>query len=302
VSLEAVLESVPELRGALSVDDLSGGLTNTNYKVITDSASYVVRIAGRETELLGIDRENEVHNTIAAAETGIGARVIASLPEHAALVLEFIEGTRLHPDDLRRGDRLADVAAACRRLHSGRRFLLEFDMFDLQRRYLATVRERGFRLPAGYLDLEPRIRDMEAAMRVRPERRVPCNNDLLAENFIDTGDGLRLIDYEYSGNNEPSFELGNSWSESRLSLDQLAALVGHYYGAPYRDKIARARLWGVIAKYGWMLWASIQEGISGIEFDFWSWGLEKYERAVEELDGPQFTQLLKDVTSASSPA
>jgi thiamine kinase-like enzyme len=296
VPLEDVLEAVPELRGPRSVGELSGGLTNTNYKVVTGDGAFVVRIAGRDTELLGIDRGNEAYNSIAAAETGIGARVIATLPEHSALVLEFIEGTRLHADDLRTGgDRLPQVAAACIRLHAGRPFLLEFDMFDLQRRYLATVRERGFRLPDGYLTWEPRVRAMERAMRVRPERRVPCNNDLLAENFIDTGDGLRLIDYEYSGNNEPSFELGNSWSESRLSEEQLEELVACYYGKPYPSKVARARLWGVIAKYGWMLWASIQEGVSTIEFDYWSWGLEKYERAVEELDGPQFEQLLSDV-------
>jgi thiamine kinase-like enzyme len=296
VPLEEVLDAVPELRDAASVEDLSGGLTNTNYKVVTAEGAYVVRIAGRDTELLGIDRANEVHNTIAAAETGIGARVIASLPEHSALVLEFIEGTRLHADDLRAGGgRLAQVAAACKRLHAGRPFLLDFDMFDLQRRYLATVRERGFRLPDGYLEVEPRIREMEAAMRLRPEPRVPCNDDLLAENFIDTGDGLRLIDYEYSGNNEPSFELGNSWSESRLTGEQLEELVAAYYGEPFPDKVARARLWGVVAKYGWMLWASIQEGVSEIEFDFWSWGLEKYERAIAEIDGPDFQRLLLDV-------
>jgi thiamine kinase-like enzyme len=294
--LEEVLDAVPELRDATSVEDLSGGLTNTNYKVVTTEGAYVVRIAGRDTELLGIDRANEVHNTIAAAETGIGARVIASLPEHSALVLEFIEGTRLHADDLRAGGgRLAQVAAACKRLHAGRAFLLDFDMFDLQRRYLATVRERGFRLPDGYLEVEPRIRAMEEAMRKHPEPRVPCNDDLLAENFIDTGDGLRLIDYEYSGNNEPSFELGNSWSESRLTGEQLEELVACYYGEPYPDKVARARLWGVIAKYGWMLWASIQEGVSEIEFDFWSWGLEKYERALEEIEDPLFDRLLADV-------
>ena len=293
--LEEVLAAVPELRDAQSVSELSGGLTNTNYKVDTKRGSFVVRIAGRDTELLGIDRANEAHNTIAAAESGVGARVVASLPEHSALILEFIEGTRLNADDLRAGGRLPQVADACRRLHGGRPFLLEFDMFDLQRRYLATVRRRGFRLPDGYLDLEPRIRAMEEAMRKRPEQRVPCNNDLLAENFIDTGAELRLIDYEYSGNNEPSFELGNSWSESRLSDEQLVELIAGYYGEPYRDKIARARLWGVVAKYGWMLWASIQEGVSTIEFDYWSWGLEKYERAVEELDGPLFGQLLVDV-------
>ena len=293
--LDDVLEAVPELRNPRSVSELSGGLTNTNYKVVSDEGSFVVRIAGRDTELLGIDRRNEAHNTAAAAETGVGARVIATLPEHEALVIEFIEGTRLQADDLRAGDRLPQVAEACKRLHAGRPFLLEFDMFDLQRRYLATVIERGFRLPDGYLDLEPRVRAMEEAMRKRPERRVPCNNDLLAENFIDTGDGLRLIDYEYSGNNEPSFELGNAWSESRLSDEQLEELIGCYYGAPYPDKVARARLWGAIAKYGWMLWASIQEGVSTIEFDYWSWGLEKYERAVEELDGPLFEQSLSDV-------
>lgn len=293
--LEEVLAAVPELRDAQSVSELSGGLTNTNYKVDTESGSFVVRIAGRDTELLGIDRANEAHNTIAAAESGVGARVVASLPEHSALILEFIEGTQLNADDLRAGGRLPQIADACRRLHGGRSFLLEFDMFDLQRRYLATVRERGLRLPDGYLELEPRIRAMEEAMRKRPERRVPCNNDLLAENFIDTGAELRLIDYEYSGNNEPSFELGNSWSESRMSDEQLVELVAHYYGSAYPDKIARARLWGVVAKYGWMLWASIQEGVSTIEFDYWSWGLEKYERAVEELDGPLFGQLLVDV-------
>ena len=295
MALEDVLEAVPELRDAQSVGELSGGLTNTNYKVVTTEGSFVVRMAGRDTELLGIDRRNEAHNTAAAAETGVGARVIATLPEHQALVIEFIEGTRLHADDLRAGGRLPQVAEACRRLHGGRPFLLEFDMFDLQRRYLATVRERGFRLPDGYLELEPRIRTMEEAMRKRPERRVPCNNDLLAENFIDTGDELRLIDYEYSGNNEPSFELGNSWSESNLQPAQLEELVSCYYGLPLRNKVARARLWGVIAKYGWMLWASIQEGVSTIEFDYWSWGLEKYERAVEELDGPEFERLLLDV-------
>src|SRR5579864_1521814 len=293
--LEEVLAAVPELRDAQSVSELSGGLTNTNYKVDTERGSFVVRIAGRDTELLGIDRANEAHNTIAAAESGVGARVVASLPEHSALILEFIEGTRLNADDLRAGGRLPQVADACRRLHGGRPFLLEFDMFDLQRRYLATVRRRGFRLPDGYLDLEPRIRAMEEAMRKRPDQRVPCNNDLLAENFIDTGAELRLIDYEYSGNNEPSFELGNSWSESRLTLAQLDELASHYYGRPLRNKVARARLWGVIAKYGWMLWASIQEGVSEIEFDFWSWGLEKYERAVQELEGPDFERLLLDV-------
>ena len=293
--LEEVLAAVPELHDAQSVESLTGGLTNTNYKVTSPAGCYVVRISGKDTSLLAIDRENEVHNTIAAAETGVGAPFVAALPEHDALVLGFLDGEVMDAEKLRRGDRIGGVADACRRLHAGRRFLHDFDMFEIQPRYLAIVRERGFRLPDRYEKFEPQIRELERAMRVRPEATVPCNNDLLAENFIEVGGEMRLIDYEYSGNNEASFELGNVWSESNLSLAQLQELVTAYWGRPLRNKVARARLWGLMSKYGWTLWGSIQDGISDLDFDFWSWALEKYERAVEELDGSQFEELLADV-------
>jgi thiamine kinase-like enzyme len=295
VALQHVLDTVPELRNAQSVAPLEGGLTNTNYKVVTADGSFVVRISNKDSGLLAIDRENELHNTIAAADAGVGAPVIAALPEHDALVLGFLEGRSLTADDLRGGDRLELVADACRRLHAARPFLHDFDMFEIQRRYLGVVQSRGLRLPDRYLDFEPQLRAVEEAMRVRADPKVPCNNDLLAENFIDVGGELKLIDYEYSGNNDACFELGNIWSESNLSLPQLDELVTAYYGSRLRNKIARARLWGLVAKYGWMLWASIQDGVSELDFDFWSWGLEKYERAVAEFDGPDFEQLLAEV-------
>ena len=293
--LEEVLEAVPELRNARSVEPLVGGLTNTNWKVTSPAGCFVVRISGKDTSLLAVDRDNELHNTIAAAKTGVGPPFVAAVREQDALVLGFLEGEVMSAEKLRRGDRLAAVAEACRRLHAGGSFLHDFDMFEIQPRYLAIVRERGFRLPARYEDFEPQIREIERALRVRPEEPVPCNNDLLAENFIDVAGEMRLIDYEYSGNNEPSFELGNIWSESNLLLEQLEELVAHYYGAPLRNKVARARLWGLMSKYGWTLWGSIQLGISELDFDFWGWAMEKYERAVEELDGPEFKQLLLDV-------
>jgi thiamine kinase-like enzyme len=295
VALQHVLDTVPELRDPLSLAPLEGGLTNTNYKVVTAGGAYVVRISNKDSSLLAIDRENELQNTIAAADAGVGAPVVAALPDHDALVLAFLEGRSLTAEDLRRGDRLELVADACRRLHAARPFLHDFDMFEIQRRYLGVVQERGFRLPDRYLDFEPQLRAVEAAMRVRAEAPVPCNNDLLAENFIDVGGELKLIDYEYSGNNEASFELGNIWSESNLSLTQLDELVTFYYGRPLRNKVARARLWGLVGKYGWMLWASIQDGVSVLDFDFWAWGMEKYERAVLEFDGPDFGRLLEDV-------
>lgn len=293
--LEEVLAAVPELRDPESVEPLTGGLTNTNYKVTSASGCYVVRISGKDTSLLAIDRENEVHNTIAAAETGIGAPFVSAVPEQDALVLGYLDGEVMDAEKLRSGEHIAGIAEACRRLHGGRRFLQDFDMFEIQPAYLEIVHERGFRLPDRYEEFEPQIRELERAMRVRPEPTVPCNNDLLAENFILVDGVMRLIDYEYSGNNEASFELGNVWSESNLSQAQLEELVAAYWGRPLRNKAARARLWGLMSKYGWTLWGSIQDGISELDFDFWGWALEKYERAVAELDGPEFEQLLADV-------
>ena len=295
MALEDVLAAVPELRGEREVEPLAGGLTNTNYKVTTPDGRYVVRIAGRDTGLLAIDRENEAHNTIAAAEAGVGASVVAFLPEHDALVLGFLDGEVMDANKLRRGDRFESIAAACRRLHGGRRFLHDFDMFAIQQGYVRVVEEHGFRLPDRYAEFEPAVRELERAMRVRSEETVPCNNDLLAENFIEVDGAMRLIDYEYFGNNEPAFELGNIWSESNLSLAQLEELVTRYYGRPLRNKVARARLWGLMSKYGWTLWGSIQDGVSELDFDFWSWAMEKYDRAVAEFEGPEFEQLLADV-------
>jgi thiamine kinase-like enzyme len=296
--IDGLLDLVPALRTRQSVEELAGGLTNTNYKVLTPEGAYVVRVSAKDAGLLAIDRENEYLNTVSAAEAGVGAAVVDYIPEQSLLVLEFIEGTTQTSENLRRGDKLGWVAEACRRLHAARPFRDDFNMFDIQRRYLRLVQERGFRLPDRYLEFEPQVRRIEEAMAVRDEGTVPCNNDLLAENFIDVGDGFRLIDYEYSGMNDACFELGNVWSESNLSLAQLEELVGHYYGEHLANKVARARLWGLMSKYGWTLWASIQDGVSQIDFDFWAWGMEKYDRAVAEFDGPDFDRLVEDVQRA----
>lgn len=292
--LEETLEMVPELAGRVTgISDLEGGLTNRNVKVETDEDAYVVRMWSDDGALLSIDRDNEHSSSLRAAAVGVGARVVAYLPDRNSLVIEFIEGRTLNAEDLRGGFPLDRVADSVRRLHTAEAFDADFDMFEIQRGYLDLVTERGFRLPDGYREHAADVARIREAFAVRPEAKVPCNNDLLAENFIDTGDGLRLIDYEYSGNNEPSFELGNIWSESNLSLDQLEELVTAYYGGPDPARTARARLWGLMSKYGWTLWASIQDGVSTIDFDFWEWGMEKYERAEAEFASDEFEELLR---------
>ena len=200
-----------------TVQELPGGLTNRNYKVTTPDGTFVARIASGGTELLAIDRDCEYRNSVAAAATGAGAPVIEYRPGDRLLVLGFIEGRTLASADVAAEQNIPRIAAACRRLHAGGRFGNDFDMFDIQRGYLAVARSRGFRIPVGYDDLLPPFNAAQKALAVRAPTTVPCHNDLLAANFIDDGDRIWLIDYELSGNNDPCFELGNIAAESHLS-------------------------------------------------------------------------------------
>jgi thiamine kinase-like enzyme len=282
--------------GGRELSPLEGGLTNVNVRVDTDDRTLVVRLFSEGGELLSIDRDAEHENSRRAAESGAAPGVVGYLPDEQALVIEWVEGRTYEAHDLEDEGNLMRAADVCRTLHGSRRFVSDFDMFAVQRRYLDLVRERGYRLPDRYLDFAPRVELVAAALAVRADPTVPCNNDLLAANFIDAGDRLWVIDFEYAGNNDACFELGNIWAESKLTPELLEVLVGAYYGRPLQHKVARARLFGLMSNYGWTLWASIQDAVSDIDFDFWSWGMEKYDRAVAELDGPAFEQLLATAT------
>ncbi len=289
------LAGLPCLAGATMLSALPGGITNRNYRVDTPQGALVVRLSDEESSLLAVDRVNEHRNSLAAAFAGVGAPVVDFVAGRGILVVGFLEGRTWVEDDVRRPDNLPRIAAACRQLHAGPRFASDFNMFDIQAQYLSLCRERGFRMPARYEEFLPVLARLRVAMGEHPEPTVPCNNDLLARNVIDAGDRLWLIDYEYSGNNEASFEIGNIWSESTLPLDLLEPLVTAYWGQPDPAKWARARLWALVSQYGWTLWASIQDSVSPLDFDFWEWGLEKFDRAVATFDGPELDGLLDAV-------
>jgi thiamine kinase-like enzyme len=136
---------------------------------------------------------------------------------------------------------------------------------------------------------------VEQAMNVSPLATVPCNNDLLAENYIDDGKQLWLIDYEYSGNNDPTFELGNTCQEMQFNDDQIAEVCAVYFGEATPAMIARMKLNMIMSDVGWGLWAAIQAKISTIDFDFWGWSIERWGRAVQKMDSREFEGWLKDV-------
>jgi thiamine kinase-like enzyme len=264
--------------------------------VTTPDGAFVARISSDGSELLAIDRDCEYRNSVTAAAAGAGAPVIEYRPRDRLLVIGYIDGRTLGAADVADAANIPRIAAACRRLHEGALFGNDFDMFDIQRRYLSVARARGFKIPAGYDDLAPQFGAAERALAVRAEGTVPCHNDLLAANFIDDGDRIWLIDYELSGNNDACFELGNIAAESHLSAEATEELVTAYYGRPRRSKTARARLLGgLVGMYGWTLWGAIQSGASPIEYDFWSWAMERFEGAARGFTAAGFKDLLEDV-------
>jgi len=296
--IEVVAKKIPDWQGRqIFITPLSGGLTNSNYKIEVDGTPYFVRVPGASTELLAIDRENEYHNTKAASEAGVAPKIFHYLPEYNVMVIEFLNGTTMSKDSLNAPGQPTRMAQAIKRLHAGPRFLLDFNMFRLTEYYLGLCSERAIKIPDGYLDRMPAIQLIEQAMNVKPLETVPCNNDLLAENYIDDGRQLWLIDYEYSGNNDPTFELGNTCQEMQFSDEQIAEVCAAYFGEAKSNMIARMKLNMIMSDVGWGLWAAIQAKISSIDFDFWGWALERWSRAVQKMDSKEFEGWLKVVQS-----
>lgn len=295
VTLDQALAQLPALTGEREVTELPGGLTNHNYRVRTATQDVVVRISPSTTDLLAVNREHEWLNSRAAELAGVGAPVVDYLPGQGVLVVGFLPGRTYVANDV--ASNLPRIAAALRRLHAGPPFANDFDIFDVQRRYWDIVTQRGLRVPDGYAELGDVAARVEAALRRFPEPRVPCHNDLLAANILDDGGSIRIVDYEYSGTNEASFELGNLVNESQLSHEHLVELVEAYYRRADDRLLARAELWGLAGRYAWTLWGAIQHGVSDVDHDFWDFALERHDLAAALFTSPRLGELVDAATS-----
>lgn len=294
--IEEVVAKVDDWKNKeIKIEHLSGGLTNTNYKVFVNGKPFFIRVPGESTELLAIDRNNEYHNTNSAANAGVAPKVLNYFPEYNVMILEFLDGKTMSKDSLTESGMPTRMAQAIKKLHTSERFLLDFNMFRLTEYYLSLCKERSIPIPDGYLDRLETINKIEKAMSIKPLATVPCNNDLLAENYIDDGKQLWLIDYEYSGNNDPTFELGNTCQEMQFSNSQISEVCAVYFGEATPAMIARMKLNMIMSDVGWGLWAAIQTKISTIDFDFWGWAIERWGRAEEKMDGGEFGVWLEDV-------
>ena len=292
-SIDGVMARLEWRRGeARAASPISGGLTNENFLITSGADRCVVRIPGVSTELLAVDRKNERHNAEAAATTGVSPRIIEYLDDWSVMALDYVDGETMSAERLREPSMPGRIADSLKRLHAGPRFLHDFDMFRTIEYYLGIVAERDIRIPTGFRERIHSVAGTESALAVNELPHVPCHNDLMAENYIDDGRQLWIIDFEYSGNGDPCFELGDTAQECGYDRELRAALCSAYFGREDPVQLARMELFAMMADVGWTLWAAIQSQISSIEYDFWGWAVERWERVVTLMDSGRFAHLL----------
>jgi thiamine kinase-like enzyme len=293
--LDRVLAQVPELANPdRTVSPIYGGMTNRNYRVSTPGGDYVVRVSVPEIGQLGIDRDNEHHNSVLAAHSGVGVPVVARSRDPEALVVRFVEGITLSPEHFRDPRRVSVLARVLRRLHTAPAFARDFDMVQVQSRYHEIVVQNGYPLPADYAHYANRARVLSDVLSATRERSAPCHNDLMPGNFIESdgpGSHIWLLDYEYSGNNDPCYDLGDAINELELDPERAEQLVTEYHGGSRPRELARARLWSLMSKYGWSLWGSIRIGTTG-DPEIREWAEALWARAVAEFESPDYEALL----------
>jgi thiamine kinase-like enzyme len=298
----AVLRRVPELvSGELTLTALSGGITNRNFRVdgAADGSRFVIRLAGNDTHLLGISREVEHAATVAAAGVGVGPEVVAFIRPEGYLVTRFIDGRPITEDEMRTPERLRAVGATLRRIHDGPAIPGLFVPLRIVEAYRALALARGVAIPPEYELAQAIARRIELALLTAPVELRPCHNDLLNANFIDDGSRIRIVDWEYAGMGDPSFDLGNFSINHELDAEGDAELLRAYSGAVRPDELARIALMRVVSDFREAMWGVLQEGVSALDVDFRAYAADHFDRLLLAAGSPRFERALEQ---AAEPA
>jgi thiamine kinase-like enzyme len=283
-----------------TVVQLEGGITNRNFRVNFGGTDYVVRLPGKRTQLLGIDREAECIANKAAAELGIAPRVAALLDEPSALVTAFVSGREMKADELREPETIAEVAHDLRSLHdSGTELPSDFDSFRLVEEYAETGRAHGSEPPDGYDEALEAAHAIEKAVRDQPGHEpVPAHNDLLPANFLRDGDRMQLIDWEYAGMGDRWFDLGNFAVNNELDDDQEGLLLEAYFGEPPDERRrATLKLFRFMSDFREGMWGVVQAGVSELDFDFRDYAQKHFDRLEKARTDPRFEGWIEEAKS-----
>ena len=310
--LPAVLAAVPALAGVgpdgVQVGPVGGGITNDNWRLEAGGRSWFVRIAGADTDLLGIDRPAEAASATRAAELGLAPPVVCALADPEGLVTDFLDRARVaRPADLGRDPVLAQVAGHLRRFHDSGPLPSTFPVFDMIGRHGADAAARGVALPEEMATLTPAVADVRAALATARTGTAACHNDLLTGNFLleprrDGTDRVWIVDYEYAGMNDRHFDLGNLAQHHGFDDDRVAFLVEAYFGATTAARVARVELMRLVSSVREGMWGVVQSAISALDVDFGAYASEHLGAALERARDPRHRGWLAAAAVPDPPA
>ena len=296
----AALARVPRFRqvpaGQVAVERLAG-LTNRNYRVAIGNERFVLRIPGEGTSEY-IDRRQEAVAARVAAEAGVNAEVLFFDESDGLMLTRFVDGAvTMNGERFKDLGAVARAAQAFRRVHDcGRQFATEFDLFHKMDEYLEYLRKKQARIPEGYAGVQKEAEAVRAALNARPATVRPCHCDPLAENFLDTGVRIFIIDWEYAGNNDPMWDLGDVSVEAGFGPEQDAALLDAYFGGkPPAPQAGRMVMYKAMCDLLWTLWGVIQVVNQNPVDDFWTYAVNRFERCKALMGSAAFGRHLDAV-------
>jgi thiamine kinase-like enzyme len=270
-SLETILARVPgwQDRTDIHTTFLSGGITNRNYRVDVGPESFVLRVAGARTELLGIDRRHEYAAHLGAAAIGVAPEVVYFVEPEGYLITRFIPARAIPPEEMRGPDTLRAVARTLNRVHSMAPIPGTFSPFQVVRAYDRLARAHGVTtFPENYAYLRARMDEIESALVRAASAPVPCHNDLLNGNFLSDATGIRILDWEYAGMGDRLFDLANFSAHHELDEAQDRLLLDAYLSQHDSRLQARLELLKAMSDFREAMWGILQQGISQLDFDF----------------------------------
>jgi thiamine kinase-like enzyme len=273
------------------VEVLGGGITNHNLKVDVDGETFVLRVAGKDTGLLGIDRSVELAATEAAAALGIGPEVVAFVEPEGWLVTRFVEGAIPSMDRMREPAMLGRVAGALRAFHGGGPIPGIFDSFRVVETYRQTALDRGGAVPEAYEWAHAIATAIES--RRSADLHVPCHNDLLNANFLEHVDRLWIVDWEYAGMGDRFFDLANFSINHELDDDASRAFLEAYVGELRGEDVEALTLMRFMSDFREAMWGVVQSAVSELDFDFGAYAGEHFERLRWTAESPAFAAALE---------
>jgi thiamine kinase-like enzyme len=278
---------------------LTGGMTNANFLADLGDEQVVVRIPGKDTGLLGIDRHHEAQANRLAASIGVAPEVLIESQSEGYLVTRFLPGRPVPPAELAIEPMLGEVARTLRRVHGAGSIPAEFNPFDVVASYHDIAAGRGISEP---FDYPSALSVLDQILIARPFKPTAfCHNDLLNENFL-YDDNLRILDWEYAGMGDPFFDLANFSINHELSADADEKLLTHYLGQCSHEALAVLALMKLVSEMREAMWGVVQLAVSEIEIDFAAYSQHRVERFDKLLDAMDFAGLIELAATANDLA